>query len=71
MTNNNNHQQKRILIVDNEPDITTVFSIALKEYGFEAYSFNNPKMAYQILSQIGLSYSSRCWHCRICIYQHR
>jgi CheY-like chemotaxis protein len=45
MINNDNNNHKKILIVDDEPDITTVFSMALKECGFEVYSFNNPIMA--------------------------
>ena len=36
---------KRILLVDDEPDITMAISIALEADGFEVHSFNCPKLA--------------------------
>ena len=36
---------KRILLVDDEPDITMAISIALEADGFKVYSFNSPKQA--------------------------
>jgi DNA-binding response OmpR family regulator len=39
MTVNNN---KRILLVDDEPDITFSFGIGLKDNGFKVDTFNNP-----------------------------
>jgi CheY-like chemotaxis protein len=36
---------KRILLVDDEPDITMAISIALEADGFEVHSYNNPKLA--------------------------
>lgn len=37
--------RKRILIVDDEPDITLSLRIGLEEYGFEIKEFNDPKEA--------------------------
>ena len=49
MTFNNNKQGNRssskILVVDDEPDITTIFDLALKDNGFEVDSFNDPLAA--------------------------
>jgi CheY-like chemotaxis protein len=36
---------KRILLVDDEPDITMAISIALEADGFEVHSYNSPKLA--------------------------
>jgi CheY-like chemotaxis protein len=36
---------KRILLVDDEPDITMAISIALEADGFKVHSFNSPKLA--------------------------
>jgi CheY-like chemotaxis protein len=33
---------KRILIVDDDPDMTSIFSIGLQDEGFEAYTYNDP-----------------------------
>ena len=38
-------KNKRILIVDDESDVTTVLTFALEEYGFEVESYNNPLVA--------------------------
>lgn len=46
---NNNKQGKRsssrVLVVDDEPDIITLFELALKDSGFEVDSFNDPLAA--------------------------
>ena len=39
------HGKKRILIVDDEPDITESFGIALEDSGFEVDKFNDPAIA--------------------------
>lgn len=36
---------KKILLVDNEPDNTSVFSIALEDEGFRVDAFNEPLLA--------------------------
>ena len=36
---------KRILLVDDEPDITMAISIALEADGFEVHSYNSPTLA--------------------------
>ena len=36
---------KRILLVDDEPDITMAISIVLEADGFKVHSFNSPKLA--------------------------
>ena len=43
--NNNNTLHNRILVVDDEPDITTVFTLALADNGFEVDAFNDPIQA--------------------------
>jgi DNA-binding response OmpR family regulator len=35
----------KILIVDDEPDLTQVFTLALEDYGFKVDSFNDPQEA--------------------------
>ena len=37
--------KRRLLIVDNEPDITFTLSSILEENGFEVFSFNHPLLA--------------------------
>jgi two-component system, OmpR family, response regulator ChvI len=36
---------KKILIVDDEPDVTGTFKIGLEESGFDVETFNDPEMA--------------------------
>ena len=36
---------KKILIVDDEPDITLAFNMLLRREGFEVYTFNDPVLA--------------------------
>jgi two-component system, OmpR family, response regulator ChvI len=38
-------KNKRIFLVDDEPDVTSVLTFALEEYGFEVDSYNNPLVA--------------------------
>jgi two-component system, OmpR family, response regulator ChvI len=38
-------KNKRIFLVDDEPDVTTVLTFTLEEYGFEVDSYNNPLVA--------------------------
>jgi len=44
MTNNND--KKRILYVDDEPDITYSFKIGLEDNGFVVDTFNDPELAF-------------------------
>jgi DNA-binding response OmpR family regulator len=39
---------KVVLIVDDEPDMTLIFSLGLQDEGFEVYTFNDP---LEVLSQ--------------------
>ena len=36
---------KRIMVVDDEPDLTLFYSMSLEYHGFEVEAFNNPKKA--------------------------
>jgi DNA-binding response OmpR family regulator len=36
---------KVVLIVDDDPDMTSIFSLGLQDEGFEAYTFNDPLVA--------------------------
>jgi two-component system, OmpR family, response regulator ChvI len=38
-------KNKKILLVDDEPDVTTALTFALEDYGFEVDSYNNPLAA--------------------------
>lgn len=38
-------ENNRILLVDDESDVTTVLTFALEDYGFEVESYNNPLVA--------------------------
>jgi two-component system, OmpR family, response regulator ChvI len=38
-------KNNRILLVDDESDVTTVLTFALEDYGFEVESYNNPLVA--------------------------
>jgi two-component system, OmpR family, response regulator ChvI len=38
-------EKKRILLVDDESDVTTALTFALEDYGFEVDSYNNPLAA--------------------------
>jgi two-component system response regulator ChvI len=35
-------RNRRVLLVDDESDVTTVLTFALEDYGFEVDSYNNP-----------------------------
>lgn len=45
MMNNNNTDATKILLVDNEPDNTTVLSMCLEDEGFKVDAFNDPVSA--------------------------
>jgi DNA-binding response OmpR family regulator len=47
-TNNGNN---KILLVDDEPSITSLFSVALEDCGFEVDSFNDPLLALDTFKQ--------------------
>ena len=40
-------QQKRILIIDDDPDITIVLRMSLEDNGFKADSYTNPVLAFE------------------------
>jgi DNA-binding response OmpR family regulator len=40
-------QQKRILIIDDELDVTITLRLALEHYGFMTDSYNDPVLAYK------------------------
>jgi two-component system, OmpR family, response regulator ChvI len=42
---NEQNTKKRILLVDNEPDNSTIFKIALEDSGFDVDAFNNSTVA--------------------------
>ncbi|HET7149040.1 MAG TPA: response regulator [Candidatus Nitrosopolaris sp.] len=44
-SNNNNSLRNKILLVDDEPDITAVFSLGLEDHGFKVELFNDPLQA--------------------------
>ena len=44
-------QQKRILIIDDEPDVTTALQSALEQDGFKTESYNDPVLAYKNLME--------------------
>ncbi len=43
--------QKRILIIDDEEDITITFSMALQQYGFKTNFYTDPELAYKNFRQ--------------------
>jgi DNA-binding response OmpR family regulator len=45
MNNNNNSLHNKLLLVDDEPDITTVFALGLEDHGFKVDVFNDPLQA--------------------------
>ena len=42
ITTERNKLSKVILIVDDDPDMTSIFSLGLQDEGFEVYAYNNP-----------------------------
>ena len=40
-------QQKRILIIDDDPDVTIVLRMSLEDNGFKADSYTNPVLAFE------------------------
>jgi DNA-binding response OmpR family regulator len=47
-TTERNKLSKVILIVDDDPDMTSIFSLGLQDEGFEVYAYNDP---LEVLSQ--------------------
>ena len=43
-------EQKKILVVDDEPDLTMLCSLALEYYGFKVDTFTDPQKHYQTIS---------------------
>jgi DNA-binding response OmpR family regulator len=43
---------KRVLIVDDEPDITLLFSTALEESGLKVDSFNDPLFKQELTCRV-------------------
>ena len=41
-TSNDKAFSKTILLVDDDPDVTTVFSLGLQDEGFDVYTYNDP-----------------------------
>jgi len=41
------HQQKRILIVDDEEDIAIILQMTLEQYGYKTDTYTDPVLAYQ------------------------
>src|SRR5215216_7404777 len=41
-TSNNKAFSKTVLLVDDDPDVTTVLSLGLQDEGFDVYSYNDP-----------------------------
>ena len=46
-TKDNSNKQKRILIVDDEPDVNTVLKKVLEQGGFNVDSYNDPILALE------------------------
>jgi CheY-like chemotaxis protein len=44
-SNSNNNNKNRILVVDDEPDITLIFAMGLEDNGFTVDAFNDPIQA--------------------------
>lgn len=44
-SNNGSNRSRKILIVDDEPDITSTFDMILQMNGFEVNSYNDPLLA--------------------------
>jgi len=45
MTNDNDRKNKRILLVDDEPDVTYTLEIVLEDNGFRVDSYTDPTLA--------------------------
>ena len=52
-TTERNKLSKIILIVDDDPDMTSIFSLGLQDEGFEVYAYNDP---LEVLSQFRPSF---------------
>jgi PleD family two-component response regulator len=58
ITNLNTIEEKRVskavLIVDDDPDMTSIFSLGLQDEGFEVYTFNDSLEVCLILGQTSM-----------------
>jgi DNA-binding response OmpR family regulator len=48
MNSGSRKQQKRILIIDDDPDVTLALSTALEQHGFKTDSYTDPVLASEI-----------------------
>jgi DNA-binding response OmpR family regulator len=53
-------ERRRILAIDNEPDLTMLCRMALEHYGFEVDTFNDPQEALSNMSLVRM-----IWLCLI------
>jgi DNA-binding response OmpR family regulator len=57
-------KRKRILVVDDESDLTLFYRMSLEFHGFEVETFNDPRNALSnfqtILNSVELHLSTRC-----------
>ena len=59
MASNNNNSiptTKRIILVDNEPDSTSVLSMGLEDEGYIVDAFNDPILLFLILNAVTISW---------------
>src|SRR5919197_3164513 len=45
MNNNKQKSKRKILVVDDEPDSSTIFRLALEDKGFDVHAFNDSTLA--------------------------
>jgi PleD family two-component response regulator len=64
--------RRKILIVDDDIDLTSMFKMVLEMNGFEVDTYNDPLLALQLLSRVNvynmmrtLSPTLTAWHCSI------
>ena len=57
MRRNTSNNINKILLVDDEPNITSLFGIALEDSGFKVDSFNDPLLALDTFKQKNSSYA--------------
>ena len=56
---------KRIMVVDDESDLTLFYKMSLEFHGFEVDTFNDPRKRYQFqtkLLQLGCPGYKNAWH---------
>jgi DNA-binding response OmpR family regulator len=57
MRRNTSNNINKILLVDDEPNVTSLFGIALEDSGFKVDSFNDPLLALDTFKQKNSSYA--------------